>query len=93
VLTLILLVILLWIVLTVLLSAWTLWFQGYIYTEPTPGILWRGPAAGSALMVVLLLWIFLDYRDPPGRFRPLFESSSREESKPFPELRVPTSRG
>jgi hypothetical protein len=93
VLTLILLVLLLWVVLTVLLSAWTLWFQAYIYSEPTSGIFWRGPAAGSALMLVLLLWMFLDYRDPPGRFRTLFESSSTDDSKRFDELRIPRDKG
>jgi hypothetical protein len=92
VLTLILLVVVLWVVLTILLSAWTLWFQGYIYSEPTTGISWRGPAAGSAIMLVLLAWFFLDYRDPPGRFRPLFESSSTDDSKPFPELRIPKDK-
>ncbi len=92
-LTLILLVLLLWAVLTVLLSAWTLWFQAYIYNEPTSGIAWRGPAAGSALTLVLIVWIFLDYRPPSGRFRPFFESSATDDSKPFPELRVPTEKG
>jgi hypothetical protein len=92
VLTLILLVLLLWVVLTVLLSAWTLWFQAYIYSEPTSGIFWRGPAAGSAVMLVLLLWFFLDYRDPPGRFRTLFEFSSTDDSKRFDELRVPRDK-
>jgi hypothetical protein len=93
VLTLILLVLLLWVVLTVLLSAWTLWFQAYIYSEPTSGIAWRGPAAGSAIMVVLLLWMFFDYRDPPGRFRTLFEFSSTDESKRFDALHVPRDKG
>jgi hypothetical protein len=93
VLTLILLILLLWAVLTVLLSAWTLWFQGYIYNEPTSGISWRGPAAGSALTVVLAIWIFLDSRTPPGRFRPFLESSATVDSKPFPKLYIPREKG
>jgi hypothetical protein len=92
VLNLILIVLLLWVVLTILLAAWTLWFQSYIYSEPTTGIAWRGPAAGSALMVVLLLWLVLDFR-APGRYRPLFESASRENSPPFAELRIPKHSG
>jgi hypothetical protein len=92
VLTIILLVMVLWVVLTILLSAWTLWFQAYVYTEPTPGIIWRGPAAGSAVTVVLMLWILLDYR-APGHFRPLFDSTSTDNSEPFPELIVPGPRG
>jgi hypothetical protein len=86
-------VIVLWVVLTVLVSAWTLWFQGYIYNEPTSGVSWRGPAAGAAVMVVVVVWFFLDYRDPPGRFKTLFESTSTVDSKPFPELRVPGKKG
>jgi hypothetical protein len=93
VLTLVAIVLVLWVVLTVLLSAWTLWFQGYIYNEATSGISWRGPAAGAAVMVIVVVWIFLDYRDPPGRFKTLFESSSTVDSKPFPELRVPGKKG
>jgi hypothetical protein len=92
VLTLILLVLLLWVVLTILLAAWSLWFQGYLYSEPTTGVEWRAPAGGGALLLVLLLWIVADYRDP-GRYRPLFEFSSTEEGKPFPELRVPKPGG
>jgi hypothetical protein len=92
VLTLVLLIVLLWIILTVLPSAWTLWLQSYIYSEPTTGIEWRGPAAGSALAFFLLLWIILDYNSP-GHFPSLFEITSTEDNKPFPELRIPTNRG
>lgn len=91
-LTLILLLLLLWFVLTGLLAAWSIWFQGYIYTEATPGMTWRAPAAGSAVMLIVLVWIVSDYRDP-GRYRPLWEFSSVEDSKSFAELRVPTPRG
>jgi hypothetical protein len=92
VLTLILLILLLWAVLAGLLVAWSVWLQGYLYTEPTPGIPWRGPAAGSAVLLVLLVWVFLDFRNPGG-YRPLFEGSSTETSKPFAELRVPRGKG
>lgn len=81
-----------WVVLTVFLAAWSLWFQAYLYTEATPGIAWRGPAAGSAVMVVLLLWVFLDYHSV-GRFRPLWEFSASDQSKPFPQLIVPSATG
>jgi hypothetical protein len=89
---LILLLLLLWFVLTVLLAAWALFFQGYIYTEPATGLEWRAPAAGSALMVPLLLWVFIDYHSP-GNYRTLFDFSAIEEQKPYPELRVPTAAG
>lgn len=91
-LTLILLLLLVWAVLMALLAAWSIWFQGYIYTEPATGVLWRAPAAGSAVMVVLLAWVFFDYRDP-GRYRPLWEFSSVEDAKSFAELHIPTPRG
>jgi hypothetical protein len=88
VLTLILLVLLLLAVLAILLTAWSLWFQGYVYSEPAGGLHWRGPAAAGAVLVVLLLWIILDYRSP-GRYRPLLEFSSSEDSKQFAELYIP----
>jgi hypothetical protein len=87
VLTLILVLLLLWFVLGVLLAAWTLWFQGYIYSEPAPGVWWRAAAAGTALTVAVCLWVVLDYR-APGRYRTLFEFSGQEEQKPYPELRI-----
>jgi hypothetical protein len=92
VLILLLLLVLTWAVLMGLLTAWALWFQAYIYTEPSAGIAWRGPAAGSAVMAVLLLWVVFDYH-APGRYRPLWEFSSAEDAKPFPELRVPGPGG
>ena len=52
--TLVLLVLLVWVVLTVVLAGWSLFLQQYLYTEATPGIAWRGPAAGAALTFVLL---------------------------------------
>jgi hypothetical protein len=92
VLTLILVLLLLWFALGVLLAAWTLWFQGYIYSEPAPGVFWRAPAAAAALTVVVCLWVFIDYR-APGRYRTLFEFSGQEEQRPYPELRIRTPEG
>ncbi|HZY89695.1 MAG TPA: hypothetical protein VFE78_33045 [Gemmataceae bacterium] len=91
-LTLILVLLLLWFALGVLLAAWTLWFQGYIYSEPAPGVFWRAPAAAAALTVVVCLWVFIDYR-APGRYRTLFEFSGQEEQRPYPELRIRTPEG
>jgi hypothetical protein len=89
---LVLLLLLLWIVLAVLLTGWSMWFQSAIYTEPSTGIAWRGPAAASALMLVVLVWVVLAYRSP-GRFRPLWETTSTEQVKQFDELRIPVSKG
>ena len=89
---LVLLVLIEWVILTVVLAGWALFLQQYLYTEATPGLTWRGPAAGSALTVVLLVWLVCDYK-APGGYRALWEFSSREESTAFPELRIPTATG
>jgi len=71
-------------VLSLLLAAWTLFFQGYIYSEPVEAIYWRAPAAGAALALSLSLWIALDYSsienpsDKEGRYRTLFDYSPTE---------------
>jgi hypothetical protein len=89
--TLVLLVLLVWVILTVVLAGWSLFLQQYLYTEATPGLAWRGPAAGSALTFILLIWLVCDYRTPGG-YRPLWEFSSRDTTT-FPELRVPSATG
>ena len=91
-LTLLLLILLVWAILTVFLAGWTLFLQKFLYTEATAGLAWRGPAAGSALTVVLLLWMVCDYRTPGG-YRPLWEFSSSEDTAAFPELRIPIASG
>jgi hypothetical protein len=88
---LILVVLVLWVVLVVLLSAWSLWFQAYIYSEPVGEIYWRGPAAGTAVTLLLCLWIVVDYR-APGRYRPLHEFSGRTETV-YDTLTIPNDRG
>ena len=44
------------VVLGVALTVGTLFFQGYVYTEPSPGLFWRAPAAGAALAFFYTLW-------------------------------------
>jgi hypothetical protein len=91
VLILVVLVLLLWVVLGVLLTGWSLWFQSALYTEPSTGIVWRGPLAASAIMVVVVVWVVFAYR-APGRFQPFWMPPS-ETTKPFDELRVPLPGG
>ena len=84
--TLVLIVFVVFAVLSLLLAAWTLFFQGYIYSEPVAAIYWRAPAAGAALTLFLSLWIALDYRSvekptDEGRYRPLHELSARESER------------
>jgi hypothetical protein len=35
--------------------------QGYFYTEPASGLLWRGPAAAGILVLFYLFWSLLNY--------------------------------
>lgn len=82
------------VVLSLLLAAWTLFFQGYIYTEPVEAIYWRAPAVAAALTGFLLLWIVLDYRSieeptQEGRYRPLHDTSSRE-TETFDQITILT---
>lgn len=71
-------------VLSLLLAAGTLFFQGYLYSEPVEAIYWRAPAAAAALTVFLVLWTVLDYRsikgptDKEGRYQPLHNLSGEE---------------
>ncbi|MHB1424258.1 MAG: hypothetical protein ACYC3I_13875 [Gemmataceae bacterium] len=79
-------------VLSLLLAAWTLFFQGYIYSEPVEAIYWRAPAASAALTLFLLLWMVLDYRSietpkDEGRYRPLHDFSGRE-TETFDKLAI-----
>jgi hypothetical protein len=71
-------------VLSLLLAAWTLFFQAYIYSEPIGAIYWRAPAAAAALTVFLAIWVVCDYRsidsrdDSEGHYQPLHNFSARE---------------
>ena len=83
-LSLFLIMLVVFVVLSLLLAAWTMFFQGYIYSEPVEAVYWRAPAAAAALTLFLSLWLMLDYgsihnrNENQGRYRPLHESSSSE---------------
>jgi hypothetical protein len=36
--------------------AGTYFFQGYLYTEPSPGLYWQAPAAGAGVAAFLSIW-------------------------------------
>jgi hypothetical protein len=82
--------VLVWLSLTILfagvLSLGTLWLQGYVYTEATTGLLWRGPAAGAALGLFVALWCLLNYL-APGEYDTLWTFSSRQKTE-FEQLQV-----
>lgn len=91
---LLLVLLLILVVLVLLITAWSMWFQGYLYTEPSTGLVWRGPAAAGAIMVVLLFFVIFEYRFQAGEHRdgyyfgPIWSSTSTKSPKPFDELRV-----
>jgi hypothetical protein len=97
-----LLMLLLWLVLIGFLAVATIWFQGYIYTEPVTQIYWRAPAAGSALALFLVLWVTVDYRAvknntdaqfPYGPIQELAPALNKADSESFPALWAPNERG
>jgi hypothetical protein len=55
------LLVVVWLVVMGFLAVWTLFFQGYVYTEPVKGIAWRAPVAGTLVTLTLVLWVSLDY--------------------------------
>jgi hypothetical protein len=71
-------------VLSLLLAAWTLFFQNYIYSEPIGALYWRAPAAAAALTAFLAIWVVCDYRsidsrdESEGHYQPLHNFSARE---------------
>jgi len=96
VLSLILILLVVWLLLGLLLAAWTLFFQGYIYSEPVSAIYWRAPAAAAALTLFLCFWIVLDYRsiekrDEEGRYQPLL--FSYKETETYQHLWIVNSDG
>jgi hypothetical protein len=86
-----LVLLLLWFVLTVFLGAWTLLLQAYFYTEPVKGLAWRAPAAGSAVFLTVILWVCLDF-SAPERYSTLWEFSAEDEIV-YPTLIVPQRDG
>jgi len=85
--TLIVMLLLVWLGLMALLAAWTVFFQGYIYTEPVEGIIWRAPAAGSAVALFLMIWVVCDYR-APGQYQALQDFSPRIDLPSYKEFRI-----
>ncbi len=69
---------------SILLWAGTMFFQGYIYSEPVDGLYWRAPLAGLILTLFATFWCRLDYRSP-GKYNTLFDFSARENEE-FPKF-------
>src|SRR5262245_52048268 len=80
-------------ILAVLFWVGTVTIQGYWYSEPTPGIAWRAPAAAAVITVFVGLWCILNWRgsDPDRESVPYdtinnFSASEAEPAKGFPRF-------
>jgi hypothetical protein len=83
----------LWLVLVIALAAWTIWFSGYLYSEPTGEIYWRAPAAGAAVLLALVVWVWSDYR-APGRYQVFwYATESTDKPDPYKEIRTVNTDG
>jgi len=69
---------LIWLALMAFFLVGSVWFQGYIYTEPAAGLVWRGPVAGTILALFFALWCYLAAKYP-GSYDTVFNFSPREE--------------
>jgi hypothetical protein len=79
--------------LMVLVWVGSLFFQGYIYTEPSRGLHWQAPAAGAILGLFFAWWCFAVAHSPNARpedipYDTIFRFSPRVEmvKKPVREL-------
>lgn len=63
---------------SVVLWGGTYVLQAYIYSNPTPDLIWRAPTAAALVTAYLAFWTMLDYRNP-ARYNTLFEFSARDD--------------
>ncbi|HEY1376969.1 MAG TPA: hypothetical protein VGF55_09250 [Gemmataceae bacterium] len=61
----------------VLLAVGTLVIQGYLYSQPVGGIVWRSAAAGAAVCLFFAFWCWLQARSP-GQYGTLLDFSPRD---------------
>jgi hypothetical protein len=61
----------------VLVAAGTLVIQGYLYSEPVGGMIWRAPAVGAVVGLFFALWCWIEAKSP-GRYDVLWNFSPRE---------------
>jgi len=79
------------IALTVLLWVGSLFFQGYIYTEPSPELYWQAPTAGFALALFFTMWTWLVQSTATPREMPydtLFRFSPQVDKYKRPTPRI-----
>jgi hypothetical protein len=64
----------------VLLAAGALTLQGYFYTEPVEGLVWRAAVAGAAVGAFVSFWCLIDRRSP-GKYDTLFDFATEEKKE------------
>jgi hypothetical protein len=82
---------------TVLLWAGTVFFQGYIYTEPSQEVYWQAPAAAGALALFLTLWCLLIVNTEPDNntdihYNTIFNFSPRADKYKEPVEKIVVKR-
>ncbi len=82
------LTLLLFAVLALAITAWSMWLQSHLYTEVSEGLVWRGPAAAAAIMLPVVCWM-LAARGAPDTYKPLWEFNSTETTPPLKALYSP----
>jgi hypothetical protein len=58
--SLLILLLVLFVVMSLVFWLGSLFAQSYFYTEPVEGLMWRGPAAGAALTAFFLVWSLMN---------------------------------
>ncbi len=74
---LLLILLLLAVAVAALLLVGTAVIQGYLYSEPVEGILWRSAGAGAAVGIFFGFWCWIESR-APGQYESLLDFSPRE---------------
>jgi hypothetical protein len=82
---LLLILLLLAVTVAALLLVGTAVIQGYLYSQPVEGILWRSAATGAAIAVFFGVWCWIEAR-APGQFETLLDFSPTKTLR-FPQFR------
>jgi hypothetical protein len=82
---LLLILLLLGVAVAALLAVGTAVIQGYLYNEPTEGLLWRAAASGAVVAAFFGIWCWLDSR-APGQFQSILDFSPTGQPTVFKEF-------
>jgi hypothetical protein len=77
---LLLILVLIGVAVAVFLALGTILIQGYLYSQPVEGVVWRSAAAGATVAAFFGMWCWLEATSP-GRYDTLLSFSPRETLK------------